>query len=113
MGMDIAFTLCLHSRFPCIFRATSRQIVVAHEEPRRGRQRQNPAQRLEQLPRISAGKIRARRAVIGHEHCVACEHGVTNDIGNVRRRMTGDMEDGYVQLPNLEVVAIGKKLIKI
>ena len=56
--------------------------------------------------RVSAGKICARRAIVWHEQRVADEGCVTDEIGNVHWRVSGDVHDHHIKGTDRKPVAV-------
>ncbi len=120
MHVDVVSTLARHGGFPCD-RPVRRRIVVAHEQPRLGRQVKQLAHRAVQGVRIAARKIAAGGAHIWHEQGVAHEHGVTDPVGHAGGRVTryrqrlrresADRKVLAVEQQAVELVAVGPEFI--
>ncbi|MNW15768.1 hypothetical protein D3C71_2143820 [compost metagenome] len=63
--------------------------------------------------RIAAGEVAARRADIRHEHRVAHEGGVANQVGHVGRRMARHVDGRGGKRADLEGLAIGEQAAEL
>ncbi len=66
-----------------------------------------------QLARIAAGKIRAGRAVVGHEQGVAGEQCIADKIGIVGRGVARDVQGNRANRPDRKALAIIDQMIKL
>ena len=108
VDVDITLALSFHRRFPAIFAAPFRQVVVTHEQARSAGKLENSPQRPKQLPCIATGKIRPRGAVIRHENRVADEYRVADYISDTRWRVARHVQNSDIQIADLERFAICK-----
>ena len=111
--MHVACPLLADRSFPGIRVAARRLVVVTHEQPRFGRQRQNALDRPIERAGVAAGKVGARSAVVRHEHRVADEYRVTYPVRYAGRRMTGRVDDLAVERADLEALAVLEQMIEL
>ena len=86
--------------------AAVRPVVVAHEEPRFGWQRQNALDRTEQFSGAAAGEIGPRGAAVRHEQRVAHEGGVADQERHAGGRVPGRLQRGGFERADGEDVAV-------
>ncbi|MNN44212.1 hypothetical protein D3C81_1584920 [compost metagenome] len=102
MHMNIAFAL-LTDRGLALRGAALGRVIVANVEFHAGRKGQQFMNRVEQLMGVSAGKVAARGAAIGHEQRVAHQNLFAVDqVGHVRRRMPGHMQGRSLEIADPE-----------
>ena len=111
--MDVVLALVAHRGFPGIIVASGRLVVVAHEQPRFVGQPQQPLDRSIELTGVTARKIGARGAVVGHEQRVADEHGIADLVRQVRRRVARRVQDLDDEFANAERLAVGEQAVEI
>ena len=62
---------------------------------------------------VATGKIRPGGAVIGHEKRIADEDGIGDAIGDIGRRMAGDVHDLNIERADIEMLAVAKQPVEI
>ncbi len=113
VDVDVSGALGEHGGFPDEVIAVGRLVIVAQEHSGLVWQRHQTADRAVEQTRIAAGEIRACGAVIGHEHGVAGEHRIADDIGHVGRRVARDMERNQRDIADRQRVAVDKQAIEL
>ena len=113
LDVRIVGALLAHGRLPGIMIAPRRLVVVAYEEARRVRQRQQLADGAVENAGVATGKVGPRRAVVGHEQRVAHEHRILDLVGDVCRRVARRMKDLDVEISKLEALAVGKEVVEL
>ena len=88
-------------------------IVVAHEQPRRGRQGQHPLDAVPQLPRIAAGKVRPGRPAVGHEQRIADKGRIAHHMRHAGGRVAGGVDRGAGHLADRVGVAIIEQPVEL
>ena len=110
--MDVRRALFRHSGFPP-WLAGSRRIVVADVDRGLRRQFEQSPHRAVELARVAAGKIGACGADIRHEHRIADEYRVTDEIGHVGRRVARHMQGFRLQSADAELLAVRKQVVEL
>ena len=62
---------------------------------------------------VAAGEIGTGGAVIGHEQRVADKRGITDLIGDIRRRVARRVDHFGVEFADLEVLAVLEQMVEI
>lgn len=62
---------------------------------------------------VAAGKVAARRSVVGHEQSVAGKDSVADDIGQTSRCVAGNVKNRRIEIADLEAVAVQEKLVEL
>ncbi|MNE70426.1 hypothetical protein D3C80_1662170 [compost metagenome] len=86
---------------------------MAQEDARGPGQGQKPLNRAIQRPRVAAGKVAARRAVVRHEQGVAGEDSVADHIGQAGRGVARDVQGGRLQPADGEAVSVVEQLVEL
>ena len=113
MNMLVAGALGGNGGFPGIFVAPRRLIVVAHEQPGRGRESEQFAHRTEELVRVAAGEICARGPVIGHEQRVADEHRIADLVADVGGGVAGRVQHFDLHFADLQNMSISEQPVEV
>ncbi len=113
MDMDVGGLLVADRRFPHELLAIGRLVIVAEKDAGLAGQPHQPSDRAEQLARVAAREVGARGAVIGHEHGVADEGGVADQIGHVRRRVARHVQRYHRYAADAEAVAVTEQTVEL
>ncbi len=102
-----------HGRLPLRLVAVVGAIVVAHEQARVWRQRQDRLDRVLRLFGVAAGEVRARGADIGLHQRVMREGRVPAVIGDRAQRVAGREDHPCLQVANAEGLASREQVVEV
>src|SRR4029079_11711037 len=111
--MDISGPLGAHCCFPDEIFPIGRLVIVAQENSRVIWQFHQAVDRLIQPPCVSAGKVSTRGTVVGHEHSVAHECCVPDDIGHISWRVPWNAERNHRNRANFEALTIDQQRVEL
>src|SRR6185295_1756876 len=100
-------------RLPRIMLASGRFVVVAHVQPCRGRQLEQPPYRSVERVCAAPGEVRAGRAVVGHEQRVADKDRVADAVRDTCGRVTGRVNDADFEPPDTKRFTIAKQPVEL
>ena len=88
-------------------------VVVAHEQPRGGWQREQLLDRLVQGVGAATGEVGARGAVVRHEKRIADKDRVTNLVGHACRGMSRHREGLGLKLADGKLLTVQKEMVEL
>ena len=110
--MDVR-PLLADGRLPFVLAPALGLVVVADEEARLRRERQQLLDRAVEGARVAAGEVGPRRAVVGHEQGVAAEDRVADPVGDAGRGVARRVEHRGVDAADLEGLAVDEEVVEL
>ena len=111
--MHVAPQVLGNGRLPSRFLPLVGAVVVADEEPRLGRQREDRLDRVVERRSRAAGEVRPRGAEIGLHQRVVHESRVADDVGDRAERVAGRQHHAHLALPEFERFAVVQKAVEV